>query len=270
MSLLTILVLLASFIVMIVTGIMCIVAAFRQSIVWGLVYLFVPFGSLVFIILHWHDVRSAFLTNLAAAVVFVLAIWMSPVTHDAIAKALQAGSMNKGRQLTAQIDEQRERIERLRDEYTRANVEVVRLYKDLTEKRKKLNAADAEATHQFNVEVSAYQNQNAHVNQLKHDMESAAEEVSRLLAERAKEVRENGPAGRQVVIYTTSTCPACKMAKDYFAEKGISYREIDVNESRDGFEEFHRLGGTKVPLIIVGGEKMEGFSRERFDSLLGN
>ena len=69
-------------------------------------------------------------------------------------------------------------------------------------------------------------------------------------------------------MFTTATCPACRSAKEYFARKGVPYEERDVNGSPATMQEFQRLGGRGVPLILVGDEKMEGFSAQRLDQLL--
>lgn len=71
-----------------------------------------------------------------------------------------------------------------------------------------------------------------------------------------------------VVMYATSWCPYCAKARAYFGKKGIAYTEYDVEKSPAANAEFKRLGGRGVPLILVGREKMSGFSEEGFDALL--
>ena len=75
-------------------------------------------------------------------------------------------------------------------------------------------------------------------------------------------------AATAVVMYATSWCPYCAKARAYFAKKGIAYTEYDVEKSPSANAEFRRLGGRGVPLILVGREKMRGFSEEGFDALL--
>jgi glutaredoxin len=72
----------------------------------------------------------------------------------------------------------------------------------------------------------------------------------------------------QVVMYTTSWCPYCAQARAYFAQSGIAYVEHDVEESASARAEFKRLGGRAVPFIVVGREKMNGFSEVGFEFLL--
>ncbi len=83
------------------------------------------------------------------------------------------------------------------------------------------------------------------------------------------QARGAAPAPTQgpVVMYATSWCPYCAKARDYFAKKGISYVEHDIERSLATNAEFKRLGGRGVPLILVGGEKMSGFSEEGFEAL---
>jgi glutaredoxin len=72
----------------------------------------------------------------------------------------------------------------------------------------------------------------------------------------------------QVVMYATSWCPYCARARAYFAESGIAYVEHDVEKSATARAEFKRLGGRAVPLIVVGREKMDGFSEVGFEFLM--
>jgi glutaredoxin len=71
-----------------------------------------------------------------------------------------------------------------------------------------------------------------------------------------------------VVMYATSWCPYCAQARAHFGKKGIAYTEYDVEKSATANAEFKRLGGRGVPLILVGREKMSGFSEQGFDALL--
>jgi glutaredoxin len=80
-----------------------------------------------------------------------------------------------------------------------------------------------------------------------------------------------GPAAQAtgpVVIYATSWCPHCAKARAYFAKNGIAYVEHDIEKSAAVNAEFKRLGGRGVPLILVGAERISGFSELAFESLL--
>jgi len=72
------------------------------------------------------------------------------------------------------------------------------------------------------------------------------------------------PNEKRVVMYSTSWCGYCKKARSYFAKQGVRYVEYDIEKSTRAREEFDSLGGKGVPLILVGGTKMRGFSEAGF------
>ena len=73
---------------------------------------------------------------------------------------------------------------------------------------------------------------------------------------------------RSVVMYATAWCPYCAKARAYFARQGIAYVEYDIEKSAAVNAEFKRLGGRGVPLILVGTQKMSGFSEQGLEALL--
>jgi glutaredoxin len=72
---------------------------------------------------------------------------------------------------------------------------------------------------------------------------------------------------RKVVIYTTDWCGVCRQAKSHFKRNHIPYKEYDVEKSARGRRDYKRLNGSGVPIILVGNQRMNGFSPERFDQL---
>lgn len=59
-----------------------------------------------------------------------------------------------------------------------------------------------------------------------------------------------------VDIYTTPYCPFCIRAKKLLANKKVNFKEIDLSENPDKFEEMlSKSNGAKtVPQIFVNGE----------------
>lgn len=51
-------------VIALVFGVMLLIQAFKVSVLWGLVYLFVPFGAIVFIVKFWDDAKRPFLMSL--------------------------------------------------------------------------------------------------------------------------------------------------------------------------------------------------------------
>ena len=73
----------------------------------------------------------------------------------------------------------------------------------------------------------------------------------------------------EVKVYSTPTCPYCKMAKAHLDEKGIKYQDFDVTQDAAAKDEMiEKSGQMGVPVLTVDGELVIGFDRERLDNLL--
>lgn len=69
-----------------------------------------------------------------------------------------------------------------------------------------------------------------------------------------------------IEMYSTSWCPYCRKARNYFRENDIPFAEYDVEELPNRMREFKELGGTGYPLILIGeNKKMQGFSVKGFE-----
>lgn len=74
----------------------------------------------------------------------------------------------------------------------------------------------------------------------------------------------------EVKVYSTPTCPYCKMAKEYLSSKGISYQDINVADDQKAADEMVKLSGQMgVPVISVNDKTVVGFDKEKINSLLG-
>lgn len=73
---------------------------------------------------------------------------------------------------------------------------------------------------------------------------------------------------KNVIVYTSSTCPHCVAAKDYLNGKGVSYEEKNVQTDPQARKELMSKGYMGVPVIIVDGEEIVGFDKSRLDQLL--
>jgi glutaredoxin 3 len=71
-------------------------------------------------------------------------------------------------------------------------------------------------------------------------------------------------ANNPVAIFSFSTCPFCRRAKDFLDEKGIQYSSIELDEldGNEGNEIRAMLGKrtrrTSVPSIFIGGNYIGG------------
>ncbi len=75
------------------------------------------------------------------------------------------------------------------------------------------------------------------------------------------------PEAKQVVLYSTQRCGFCRKARAHFAARGIPYTEYDVETTEKGWRDYNRMKGRGVPIILIDGERMNGFSASLFDRM---
>lgn len=75
---------------------------------------------------------------------------------------------------------------------------------------------------------------------------------------------------KKAIIYSTPTCTYCKMAKEFFKEKGVTYEEhdvaTDVEQRKIMVDKSGQLG---VPVIDIEGQIIVGFDRDTVAKTLG-
>lgn len=62
-----------------------------------------------------------------------------------------------------------------------------------------------------------------------------------------------------VVLYATAWCGYCKKTRDLLNKEGIAFVEFDIEKSRAARDEYDRLKGRGVPLLVIHGEVVRGF-----------
>jgi glutaredoxin 3 len=79
-----------------------------------------------------------------------------------------------------------------------------------------------------------------------------------------------------IIIYSTTTCPYCKMVKDYFNEKNIVFEEKLVDQDDVAKEEMAKVsnGFLGVPFIAIkkddgSQESVIGFDKNKINGILG-
>ncbi len=74
---------------------------------------------------------------------------------------------------------------------------------------------------------------------------------------------------RRVVLYSQPGCFFCRLAKEFLDEKGVKYEERDITEDATALAELDARGVMATPVIVVDGEMVVGFDRQRLTALLG-
>jgi glutaredoxin-like YruB-family protein len=73
-----------------------------------------------------------------------------------------------------------------------------------------------------------------------------------------------------IKVFSTSTCSYCIRAKEYLKSRGVDFQNVDVATDKAGLDEMMRVSGQMgVPVIIIDGEVIVGFDRDRIETKLG-
>lgn len=72
-----------------------------------------------------------------------------------------------------------------------------------------------------------------------------------------------------VIVYSTTWCPYCKLAKDFLRDHKIKFEDINVQEKPEKADEMvNKSGQTGVPVIDIDGRIIIGFDREALKDAL--
>jgi glutaredoxin len=72
-------------------------------------------------------------------------------------------------------------------------------------------------------------------------------------------VSEQTQATANVVLYTTEWCGYCKLSRRFLDQKGIPYKEFDIEKDAEARKAYEALGGGGIPFIDVNGTLIRGY-----------
>ncbi len=81
--------------------------------------------------------------------------------------------------------------------------------------------------------------------------------------------RELSP-GNDVVMFATESCGYCAKARRYFQANDVRYREFDIGNSDNARSKFNDINGRGVPVVIIGDERIDGYSAGAYDQALSS
>lgn len=79
-----------------------------------------------------------------------------------------------------------------------------------------------------------------------------------------------GARAPRVVMLSAAWCGVCDEARRWLTQNGVAFTEYDVERDPKGREQFKRLRGKGIPIILVGDQRMDGFSARRLRAMLTN
>jgi glutaredoxin-like YruB-family protein len=75
---------------------------------------------------------------------------------------------------------------------------------------------------------------------------------------------------KSVKVYSTASCPYCKMTKDFLAENNVQFENIDVGQDRKAAQEMvEKSGQMSVPVVDIDGKVVVGFDKKAISEELG-
>ncbi len=74
----------------------------------------------------------------------------------------------------------------------------------------------------------------------------------------------------RIIVFSTPTCSYCNLAKRYFREKKIRFRDVDVSrDQKAAMDMQRRTGQSGVPVIMINNRPIVGFDKPKINQMLG-
>jgi glutaredoxin len=110
----------------------------------------------------------------------------------------------------------------------------------------------------------------------KAEPQRSAAKVRRIRrAKRAAPPQQASVAAKpKVILFGTTWCPSCRAAKQYFQSRRVPFLDLDVEKDPDAARQFQavqaafRLRAGAIPVIVINGRPLVGFSRPQVDAAL--
>ncbi len=72
-----------------------------------------------------------------------------------------------------------------------------------------------------------------------------------------------------ITLYTTPSCPYCKLVKDFFKEQNLPFSEIDVASDTAAANEMVKMSGQMgVPVIKIDDEIIVGWNKNALEDVI--
>lgn len=70
-------------------------------------------------------------------------------------------------------------------------------------------------------------------------------------------------------LYTTPTCPYCRLVKDFLKEKSLAFEEIDVTSDHHAVQEMVKLSGQMgVPVVDIDSKIIVGWNKAALEETI--
>lgn len=73
---------------------------------------------------------------------------------------------------------------------------------------------------------------------------------------------------KNIIMYTSNTCPHCKAAKEFLTKEGYKFTAKEITNNPTYQQELTKLGARGVPTFVIEEEVIIGFNKEKIIRLL--
>jgi glutaredoxin-like YruB-family protein len=75
---------------------------------------------------------------------------------------------------------------------------------------------------------------------------------------------------KNVIVYSTPTCPYCLKVKQFLKDNNVEFEDVDVSADQNKVQEMvQKSGQMGVPVLDIGGEIIVGFDKDKIAQALG-
>lgn len=72
-----------------------------------------------------------------------------------------------------------------------------------------------------------------------------------------------------ITVYSTPTCPYCKLVKEFLKEKNLAFTDVDVSADPESVKQMVKLSGQMgVPVIDVSGQVIVGWNKNALEEVI--
>lgn len=72
-----------------------------------------------------------------------------------------------------------------------------------------------------------------------------------------------------ITVYSTPTCPYCKLVKEFLKEQSLSFEDVDVSADSEAAKHMVKLSGQMgVPVVDVGGQIIVGWNKNALEEVI--
>jgi glutaredoxin-like YruB-family protein len=74
---------------------------------------------------------------------------------------------------------------------------------------------------------------------------------------------------KNVIVFSQQSCPPCKSVKEYLAQKKVPFTVKAIDEDTAAMHELVEVYHSQsTPTVVIDGQVVIGFNRDRIDKLL--